>query len=108
MAFGRRRRSLTGTAVRTAVITGTAAATANAVDARAQRRSAGDTVKPDPGPALPTGPASAAAPVAPAAVAAGEDLLVRLERLASLHASGALTDEEFTLMKSREINGGAS
>ncbi|MDQ0734896.1 SHOCT domain-containing protein [Arthrobacter agilis] len=98
MALGRRRRSLAGTAVRTAVITGTAAATANAVNARGQAAAA-----PPPAP-VPPPPSPTAAPASPSAT---EDVLARLERLAALRASGALTEDEFTLLKARTITGGA-
>ncbi|MFJ2186831.1 SHOCT domain-containing protein [Kitasatospora sp. NPDC087861] len=40
---------------------------------------------------------------APAELNAGDQLLGQLERLAALHASGALTDEEFTRAKARLI-----
>lgn len=42
---------------------------------------------------------------APAAPAAGEDLTTRLASLAGLHASGALTDEEFASAKARVLAG---
>ncbi|MEV7354542.1 SHOCT domain-containing protein [Kitasatospora sp. NPDC091276] len=44
-----------------------------------------------------------AADTAPADLSAGDQLLGQLERLAALHASGALTDEEFTRAKARLI-----
>ncbi|KJS62800.1 SHOCT domain-containing protein [Streptomyces rubellomurinus] len=63
----------------------------------------------DAAPAHDTAPAVAAAPpvalppadAAPAELDAGERLLGQLERLAALHASGALTDEEFGRAKQR-------
>jgi uncharacterized membrane protein YebE (DUF533 family) len=92
MAFGRRnRRSLLGTAARTAVIAGTATAASNAVNNRtagqpaaAQRLAAEQ---------------HASSPV----VVSTEDLLSKLERLAALYASGALTDAEFTAVKASLI-----
>lgn len=86
MAFGRRNRrpSLLGTAARTAVIAGTATAASNAVNAKAANQNA------------------AAAPLAAAAVPE-DDLLTRLERLAALHASGALSDSEFAAVKATLI-----
>ncbi|MER7750418.1 SHOCT domain-containing protein [Kitasatospora sp. NPDC097643] len=51
-------------------------------------------------------PSPAAAPLtedAPAGPAAGDRLLDQLERLAALHRSGALTDEEFARAKQRLI-----
>ncbi|MEU9042099.1 MULTISPECIES: SHOCT domain-containing protein [unclassified Kitasatospora] len=52
--------------------------------------------------APPAAPA-AAAPTDPAALGEGEQLVDRLERLAALHASGALTEDEFTRAKQRLI-----
>ncbi|MEU9074850.1 SHOCT domain-containing protein [Kitasatospora sp. NPDC004745] len=49
-----------------------------------------------------TVPAAASAPV-PAEADAGGQLVDQLERLAALHRSGALTDEEFTRAKARLI-----
>ncbi|WP_425863100.1 SHOCT domain-containing protein [Arthrobacter sp. TWP1-1] len=93
MAFGRRNRrtSLLGTAARTAVIAGTATAASNAVNARAatQEPAAAALVQASAAPAVPE--------------VSGQDLLSKLERLAALHASGALTDAEFTAVKSSII-----
>ena len=47
----------------------------------------------------PPPPAPVAAPAAPA----GSDATADLERLASLHASGALTDEEFAAAKAKAL-----
>lgn len=89
MAFGRRNRpSLLRTATRAAVIGGSAAAASNAsnaVNARAQAPAAAPVV--------------AAVPVADVT----EDVITRIERLATLHASGALTDAEFTALKAQAI-----
>ena len=93
MAFGRRNRpSLVETAARTAVIAGTA----NAVNGRAARRQAAATA---------TAPAEGAASEAGAvnAPVAGDDVIAKIERLATLHASGALTDEEFATLKKQAI-----
>lgn len=101
MAFGRRNRpSLLGTAARTAVIAGTATAASNAVNAKAagqqaaQQQAAEQAVLAQQAQMQP-------APVAAAAPA--DDLLSKLERLASLHASGALTDAEFATVKASII-----
>ncbi|MFZ4896496.1 SHOCT domain-containing protein [Plantibacter sp. Mn2098] len=113
MAFGRRKRGgLLQTAARTAVITGTAAATSNAVHNRAARGQAA------------AAPAAAAAAEAPpqAAQAAGlstapespshqglgsgtvnAELLDHLAKLGELHTAGVLTDEEFTQLKLKAI-----
>jgi hypothetical protein len=49
-------------------------------------------------------PAQPAPPPAPAAAApAGDDTISRLTQLASLHSSGALTDEEFTAAKAQVL-----
>jgi hypothetical protein len=45
-----------------------------------------------------------AAPPAGAAPAAGADVTARLASLAELHASGALTDEEFASAKGRVLS----
>jgi hypothetical protein len=47
-------------------------------------------------------PAPAAAP--PAAAPAGDDTIARLTQLASLHDSGALTDEEFAAAKAQVLS----
>ncbi len=96
--LGRRmgRPGLIGTAARTAVIAGTAQATAGAVASRQQRR-ANEQAQ-----AQAAAQYAAQAPppqAAPAPAAGGDDLLESLERLAALHQSGALTDEEFAAAK---------
>lgn len=49
-------------------------------------------------------PAPAPPPPAPAPVAApADDTIARLTQLASLHSSGALTDEEFTAAKAQVL-----
>ena len=99
MAFGRRNRrpTLLGTAARTAVIAGTATAASNAVNNKAAgQQAAFDQQQASMLPAPETTPPVAA----PAPV---EDLLSKLERLAALHASGALTDAEFASVKASII-----
>lgn len=97
---GRRGRpGLLGTVGRTALIAGTAQATANAVNRRARQRA---TAVPPP-PAVPP-PQSAPPPPAPPAVADGGqelDLVSQLGRLAQLRDTGALTEEEFQAAKAR-------
>jgi len=84
----RRGPGLLGMAARTAVVAGTASAVGGSVRRRqAERYAAGET----------GGQAPAASPAATAA--ANDDLLDRLERLARLHESGALSDEEFKQQK---------
>jgi hypothetical protein len=88
----RGRPGLLGTVARTAVIAGTAQATANAVNRGAhQRHAAAADVTP---------------PVAPVAAAAtgsdaGNALIDDLTKLAGLRDAGVLTDEEFTAAKGR-------
>ncbi|MHA7304497.1 SHOCT domain-containing protein [Arthrobacter sp. TMN-49] len=105
MAFGRRnRRSLLGTAARTAVIAGTATAASNAVNAKAAGQQAAQQQAAEQAAmaqqAVQQGPRQAA-PVPPAAA---DDLLSKLERLAALHAAGALTDAEFAAVKASIIS----
>lgn len=101
MVFGRRNRpSLLGTAARTAVIAGTATAASNAVNAKAAgqqaaQQQAAEQAVPAQQAQMPPAPVAAAAPA--------DDLLGKLERLASLHASGALTDAEFAAVKASII-----
>jgi Short C-terminal domain len=94
--MGRRvgRPGLLGTMARTAVIAGTAQAVGGRVarhqnakfQEQAQAQAAQQEVQ------------LAAPPAAPAAAPA-DDLIAQLERLANLHASGLLTDEEFAAAK---------
>lgn len=92
MPIGRRfgRPGLLGTAARTAVIAGTAQATAGAIAHRQQSRYAQQEVVPSP----------AAPPPAPAP-AAGDDFLGQLQQLAQLQAAGVLTPEEFAAAKAK-------
>ncbi len=80
------RPSLLGTAARTAVVAGTAAATINAVN-----RKKGAPVP------------EQAAPHAVAAPAAGltDDTIAKLRQLGELHTSGVLTDDEFKAAKAK-------
>jgi hypothetical protein len=86
----RRRPTLLQTAARTAVITKTATTVAGN---SAQKQAAAAAAA-----------APAAAPVAaPPVAVAGDDVVAKIERLAALHASGALTDEEFAALKLQAI-----
>jgi hypothetical protein len=107
MAFGRRNRrpTLLGTAARTAVIAGTATAASNAVNNKAAGQQAAAqqaAFEQQQATMLPV-PETAPPVAAPAPPAPGEDLLSKLERLAALHASGALTDAEFASVKASII-----
>jgi hypothetical protein len=80
---------------RTAVVAGTATAVSGRVARRQQQRwaqQAGEEAQPQ----------SAAASPPPAAPASG-DVTGQLQELASLHASGALTDDEFEAAKARVL-----
>ena len=107
MAFGRRNRpSLLRTVARTSVIAGTATAASNAVNNKAAARQAEQplTAQPQAVPAVPAQvvPAQAVPAQAVPAVPA-EDLISKLERIAALHASGALSDAEFAAVKASII-----
>jgi len=113
MVRRRGRPGLIGTVARTAVVAGTATATANAVNNRSQQKAAqqqasadqqaaaqqAPPVQPPPAPAPP-----AAAPPAPAPAAAApaeDDLIARLKQLAGLRDGGVLSEEEFTAAKAK-------
>lgn len=85
------RPGLLGVAARTAVVTGTASAVQNA---GAKRRAAQQQA------ATPAAP-QAAAPAAETPAATPKDLVAELSTLATLHQSGALTDEEFAAAKAQ-------
>lgn len=118
--FGRRtvRRTgpgLVGTVARTAVIAGTAQATANAVNTRAgQKHSARSAAIEQQNAvaelqqqvdALQAHEAQAAISAPAAAVAAPQDELIqRLTQLGELHAAGILTDEEFAAAKAKALS----
>ena len=83
----RRTKSLLGTAARTAVITGTA----TAVMGRG-----GNAAPPAEAPA---------APAAAAPTGMTDDKIATLQKLADLHKSGVLTDEEFAAQKAKLLAG---
>jgi hypothetical protein len=88
---------------RTAVIAGTATATANAVNRRQASKNAAAYEEayaqqaPPPQPAAPV----EYAPPPPAAGDSMDDQLAQLERLAQLKAQGVLTEEEFAAQKAK-------
>jgi len=100
----RGRPGLLGTVGRTAVVAGTATATANAVNRHAQNKAAEkEQAAAPPAPAAPPPPA----PVAPAsapAPAPGDDLVSKLTELAKLRDSGVLSQEEFEQAKALVLN----
>lgn len=114
------RPGLIGTMARTAVVAGTASATVNAINGRAQQKAMAQQQASDqqqsvaemqqqmaqmqqqmaqaqPAPA--SAPAAAAAPAASAA--AGGDVMAELEKLSQMKAAGILSDEEFTAAKAK-------
>jgi hypothetical protein len=107
---GRRGPGLLGTVARTAVVAGTATATANAVSNRETRRAqaAADEQAQQPAqqPAQqqtthdqpPSGQSPSGRSTQPSN---GSDLTGKLQQLADLNASGALSDAEFAAAKSR-------
>ena len=86
----RRTKSLLGTAARTAVITGTAKAVMGK----------GGNAAPPPEAAATPAPAAAAAPTGMT-----DDKIATLQKLADLHKSGVLTDEEFAAQKAKLLAG---
>jgi hypothetical protein len=83
---------------RTAVVAGTATAVSNRVSRRQANRWAAqqEPAAPPPAPAY----AQPAAPPEPAPVPV-DPTTAQLERLAGLHSSGVLSDEEFAAAKAR-------
>jgi Short C-terminal domain len=104
----RGRPGLLGTVGRTAVVAGTATATANAVNRHAQNKAAEkDQAAANeaqqaaaPPPPAPVAPAPAPAP----ANAAGDDVVSKLTELAKLRDSGVLSQEEFEQAKALVLN----
>ena len=103
----RGRPGLLGTVGPTAVVAGTATATANAVNRHAQNNAAekeqaaaneAQQAAPPPPPPAPVAPAAAPAP------AAGDDLVSKITELAELRDSGVLSQEEFEQAKALVLN----
>ena len=95
---------------RTAVISGTATATSNAVNRRqasknveaygnAQQQYTQETAQPAPAMAVASGPAPGV--MVPPAAPAENDMISQLERLGALKAQGILTEEEFAAQKAK-------
>ncbi|MET8798215.1 SHOCT domain-containing protein [Nocardia sp. NPDC004568] len=91
------RPGLLGTVARTAVVAGTARATANAVDRHAQRRAAESQAYYDEQQSPP--PTTVAPPESDS-----RDLVSKLQQLGQLHADGALTDTEFAEAKQQLLH----
>ncbi len=90
MPFVRRRPLL-----RAAAVGGVAYMGSKAGTNRAMQQQGGEAPQPEPAPTPPP------APAAPAAGAS--DRIAQLQQLASLHDSGALTDEEFAAAKAQVL-----
>jgi hypothetical protein len=109
---------LLGTVARTAVISGTATATSNAINRRqaqknveaygnAQTQYTQETAQQAPAMAVASGPAPGVmVPPAPAAAPAETDMFSQLERLGALKAQGILTEEEFAAQKAKILAAG--
>jgi len=94
------RPGLMGTMARTAVIAGTASATAGAVQRRGAQKAAAQqaAAAPPPAPAPPPPPA----PVA--AAPAEDDVIAKLQQLGDLKAQGILDDAEFAAAKAKLLS----
>ncbi|MDV7355391.1 SHOCT domain-containing protein [Rhodococcus oxybenzonivorans] len=92
------RPGLLGVVARTAVITGTARATSNAMNRRAADKDAEQQARADQ--AYAEQQAAQAPPPAPTS-AGGDDLVSRIQELARLKDAGVLTDEEFAAAKAK-------
>jgi len=87
-------------AARTAVVAGTATAVSGRVAHRQNEKwAAQDQAAYDQQQAAYDAGAAAAAPAAPAA----DDPMVEIQKLATLHEQGVLTDEEFTAAKAKAL-----
>lgn len=106
------RPGLLGTVARTAVVAGTATATANAVSRHGQQKAAEKQAyadqqaaeqAPPPEPEYQAPPPQPVyqAPPAPAAAPAEDDLVGRIQQLAGMRDSGVLTEDEFAAAKSK-------
>jgi hypothetical protein len=82
---------------RTAVVAGTATAVSGRVARRQQSKWAQQ--------AQAEQPAAAPAPAPAPAAAGGADVSAQLQELVSMHASGALSDEEFATAKAKVLGG---
>ena len=95
MPLRRRGPGLVRGMARTAVVAGTATAVSGRVARRQQDRWAQQAQEEQPPPAAPT----------PAGASEGADVSDQLQELASMHASGVLSDEEFAAAKAKVLGG---
>ena len=92
----RRGPGLIGMAARTAVVAGTATAVSGRVNRRQQQKYSGQD-------AAYMEQQAAAAQQGAMGAAPAEDETAQIQKLAELHASGALTDEEFAAAKAKVL-----
>ena len=97
MPLRRRGPGLVRGMARTAVVAGTATAVSGRVGRRQQQRW-GQQAEAEQAQAAPAAPAPAPPPD-------GGDVSSQLQELASMHASGALSDEEFAAAKAKVLGG---
>ncbi|MEE2056766.1 SHOCT domain-containing protein [Rhodococcus artemisiae] len=93
------RPGLLGTVARTAVISGTATATSNAINRRGQQRAAEKQAYTQQQAPPPPQDYPAPAPTPAAPPASSDDLVEKLKQLGELHTAGVLSDEEFAAAK---------
>jgi hypothetical protein len=94
---------LLGGIARTAVVAGTFTAVSNRVSRRQQRRWAQDDQSAYEQQAYAAPPPQPAPAPAPPPAPAGDDMAAQLTKLAQLHDSGVLTDEEFAASKAKVL-----
>ena len=97
----RGRPGMLGAVARTAVVAGTATATANAVNRHSAQKNAEQQAAEQAPPAAPAASPAPAAPPPAAAAPADDDLIGKINQLAQLRDAGVLTDDEFTAAKSK-------
>jgi hypothetical protein len=97
----RGRPGLLGTVARTAVIAGTATATANAVGRHGDQKAAEKQANADQQAAQQQAAAAPPPPPAPAPPAADDDLVGQIGQLGKLRDAGVLSDSEFAAAKAK-------
>lgn len=97
----RGRPGLLGTVARTAVIAGTATATANAVGRHGEQKAAEKQANADQQAAQQQAAAAPPPPPAPAPPAADDDLVGQIGQLGKLRDAGVLSDSEFAAAKAK-------
>ena len=90
-----------GTMARTAVVAGTASATAGAVQRRGAQKAEAQQQAAAPPPATPAPAAPPAAPAPAAPTPDEDDVVAKLQQLGDLKAQGVLDDAEFAAAKAK-------